>query len=97
MVQEQLSLEDFFRSLAQKNDENNPQWGLEYREIVQRVKNESPDFSEQTIEDLWYTRMNGVASLRQGGMSYREFENGKKYLLDITKLIASGCSVDVYQ
>lgn len=40
-----------------------------YRELFGRVQRDNPDFTDQTIMDLWYTRDNRVASLRQGGLT----------------------------
>lgn len=96
MVQEPQSLEVFFRQFAQNNNQNDTEWGPSYREIVERLRNEAPDFSEQTIYDLWYSRGNGVSSLRQGGMSNEEFQNAKKALTEVTQMIASGCTSEVY-
>ncbi|RLM14725.1 ATP-binding protein [Gibbsiella quercinecans] len=96
MGQESQSLETFFREFSQQNDDNNPYWGPAYRQLVDRVQREKPDFTEQTIQDLWYTRSNGVASLRQGGMSQEEYQNAKEALVEITKLIATGCTTDIY-
>lgn len=56
-----------------------------------------PDFSDQTILDLWYTRDNRVASLRQGGMSHEEFIQAKDDLRELTRLIASGCTLEVFE
>lgn len=97
MVQDPQSLTPFFRNFAQKNNENNAEWGSGYREIVGRVQREKPDFSDQTIQDLWYTRDNRVASLRQGGMSHEEFIQAKDDLRELTRLIASGCTLEVFE
>ena len=97
MVQDPQSLAPFFRNFAQKNNENNAEWGSGYREIVSRVQREKPDFSDQTILDLWYTRDNRVASLRQGGMSHEEFIQAKDDLRELTRLIASGCTLEVFE
>jgi 5-methylcytosine-specific restriction protein B len=97
MVQDPQSLAPFFRNFAQKNNENNAEWGSGYREIVGRVQREKPDFSDQTILDLWYTRDNRVASLRQGGMSHEEFIQAKDDLRELTRLIASGCTLEVFE
>ena len=97
MTQEQVSIDVFFHELAARNDENNAYWGPAYREIITRIKRDNPDFSDSTIKDLWYTRDNGVSSLRQGGMSQEEFTNAKPDLIEITRLIASGCTPEIYQ
>lgn len=65
MVEDLQSLAPFFRLFAQKNHDYNSEWGAGYREITARVQREKPDFTDQTIQDLWYTRDNKVASLRQ--------------------------------
>ncbi|MBV8041914.1 AAA family ATPase [Pluralibacter sp.] len=97
MVQDPQSLAPFFRQFAQQNSVHNSEWGPGYREIASRVQREKPDFSDQTIQDLWYTRDNKVASLRQGGMSHEEFIHAKDDLRELTKLIASGCTIDVFE
>lgn len=97
MVQDPQSLAPFFRQFAQQNSNRNSEWGPGYREITSRVQREKPDFTDQTIQDLWYTRDNKVSSLRQGGMSYEEFSHAKDDLRELTKLIASGCSADVFE
>jgi len=96
MVQEPASLVPFFRDLVQKNKVNTADWGDGYRKIVARVQREKPDFSDQTIQDLWYTRNNYISSLRQGGMSHDEFINAKADLIEITKLIATDCTAEVF-
>lgn len=97
MVEDLQSLAPFFRLFAQKNHDYNSEWGAGYREITARVQREKPDFTDQTIQDLWYTRDNKVASLRQGGMSHEEFVHAKDDLRELTKLIASGCTVEVFE
>ncbi|MGK0704342.1 McrB family protein [Yokenella regensburgei] len=97
MVQDPQSLAPYFQQFALQNDERNPEWGSGYRDITSRVQREKPDFSDKTIEDLWYTRDNKVASLRQGGMSHEEFLLAKNELKDLTKLIASGCTIEVFE
>jgi 5-methylcytosine-specific restriction protein B len=96
MVQEPVPLVPFFRDLVQKNKVNTADWGDGYRKIVARVQREKPDFSDQTIQDLWYTRNNYISSLRQGGMSHDEFINAKADLMEITKLIAADCTAEVF-
>lgn len=77
------------------NVKQNNQWGNSYRALIEQIKKESPDFSDNTIRELWYTRGNGVASLNQGGMSKKEFDNAQSELRELTKVIASGCNQDV--
>ena len=79
------------------NDNKNSKWGKSYRELIEQVKRESPDFSDETIRELWYTRGNGVASLNQGGMSKDEFDNAQSELRELTKTISSGCNQNVLQ
>ena len=97
MLHEKLPLEEFFRQIALKNDVHNSEWGSSYRKMVERVRKEAPNFSEETIDELWYSRDNGISSLRQGGMSYDEFQNAKEALTEITRIIASGCTTEIYQ
>ncbi|WP_393969461.1 McrB family protein [Kluyvera intermedia] len=94
MVQEPQNLASFFRQFAAKNDEYDSEWGPGYREITTRVQSENPDFSAQTIQDLWYARDNKIASLRQGGMSHEEFMHAEEKLRELTRIIASGCTTE---
>lgn len=94
MESHQQTLALFFKSLTQKNSEFDPEWGAGYRDITSRVRRENPDFSHRTIQDLWYTRDNRVASLKQGGMSYEEFTQAQDQLRELTKIIASGCTAE---
>lgn len=86
-------LGEFLRDRMNVNKNN--QWGKSYRTLIEQVKRESPDFSDDTIRELWYTRGNGVASLNQGGMSKKEFDNAQSELRELTKTISSGCNQDV--
>lgn len=97
MVQDPQSLAPFFRQFALDNNKKNAEWGPGYRELFGRVQRENPDFTDQTIMDLWYTRDNRVASLRQGGMSHEEFLQTKDDLRALTRLIASGCTLEVFE
>ncbi|MET4858905.1 McrB family protein [Morganella morganii] len=87
------NLDEFLRDRMNAN--KNSKWGKSYRELVERVKRESPDFSDGIIREIWYTRGNGVASLNQGGMSKEEFDNAQHELRELTKTISSGCNQDV--
>lgn len=97
MVQDPTSLASFFNQFAQENHIRQAEWGEAYREITQRVQREKPDFSEQTLRDLWYTRDNKVSSLRQGGMSHDEFVQSEADLRALTQLVSSGCSVEIFK
>ncbi len=96
MVQDPSALAPFFRSHIAKNNQYNPNWGTSYRRLVEQIQAEKPDFTEDTIRQIWYERSNGISSLRQGGMSLVEFKAAQKQLLDLTKQMAQGCTQDNY-
>lgn len=96
MVQDPAMLVPFFRSHIANNSEYNALWGVAYQQLVEQVQNEKPDFSEETIRQIWYERQNGVSSLMQGGMSWNEFEGAKEQLRELTRMMAEGCTKDVY-
>lgn len=96
MVQDFSALAPFFRSHIAKNNQHNPQWGEHFRQLVGQIQAENPDFSADTIRQIWYERSNGISSLRQGGMSLVEFENAQQHLLDLTRQIAKECTQKNY-
>lgn len=96
MVQDPQDLASFFQKFVQSNNEFDAEWGPGYREITSRVQKEKPHFSSQTIQDLWYARDNKIASLRQGGMSHEEFKHAEEKLQELTNIIASGCTPEVF-
>ena len=96
MVQDPSALVPFFQSHIAKNSEHNAIWGEAYRQLVEQVQQEKPDFSDDTIRQIWYDRNNGVSSLMQGGMSWAEFEGAKEQLRDLTRMMAEGCTREVY-
>lgn len=96
MVQDSSALAPFFRAQIEKNNQYNSVWGKHYRELVEQIQAEKPNFSEATIRQVWYERDNGVSSLMQGGMSLVEFENAQKDLLTLTRQIAEECTQENY-
>ena len=36
------------------NVKQNNQWGNSYRALIEQIRKESPDFSDNTIRELWY-------------------------------------------
>lgn len=96
MVQDPSALAPFLHAHIAKNNEHNALWGEVYRQLTEQVLMEKPDFSDDTIRQIWYERNNGVSSLMQGGMSWAEFDAAKPALRDLTRLMAEGCTKGVY-
>lgn len=96
MVQDPSALAPFFRSHIAKNNQYNPNWGKSYRRLVDQIQEEKPNFSADTIRQIWYERSNGISSLKQGGMSQFEFESAQKQLLALTRQMAEECTQDNY-
>ena len=96
MVQARTALAPFFDTHIAKNNEFSPDWGAEYRSLVERVQNENPNFSAGTLRQMWFERSNGVNSVGQGGMSLAEFERAQRPLHSLTRLIAKGCTQENY-
>ena len=77
MVQDPSALAPFFHSHIAKNNQYSPNWGNHYRQLVEQIQAEKPNFSADTIRQIWYERSNGISSLKQGGMSQFEFESAQ--------------------
>lgn len=97
MVQEQTDVLSFFISHTANNDNYGPKWGPAFRALRQKVQDERPNFSDETLYELWYNRSNGVASIKQGGMSLNEFNEAKDKLRALSRLIATECTPANYQ
>ncbi|WP_414501613.1 McrB family protein [Zymobacter sp. IVIA_5232.4 C2] len=96
MVQDSSALALFFHSHIAKNNQYNPDWGKHYHQLVEQIQAEKPNFSTDTIRQIWYERSNGISSLRQGGMSLFEFETAQKQLLALTRMMAEECTQENY-
>lgn len=96
MVQDSSALAPFLRSHIAKNNQYSPTWGKHYRQLVEQIQAENPNFSADTIRQIWYERSNGVSSLMQGGMSLAEFTKAQQQLLELTRQIAKECTQDNY-
>ena len=92
MVQDRTALAPFFNEHINNNSRYSPKWGPAYHQMVKRVATERPEFRDQSlIKALWYERSNGVASIKQGGMSQNEYNAAQIHLREITTVItASG-------
>jgi 5-methylcytosine-specific restriction protein B len=97
MVQEHTDVLSFFTSHTANNDTYSPKWGPSFRALRQQVQNERPNFSDETLYELWYNRSNGVASIKQGGMSLNEFNDAKEKLRALSYLMAKECTTTNYQ
>ncbi|MDK3078943.1 McrB family protein [Enterobacter hormaechei] len=97
MVQEHTDALTFFSSHTANNDTYSPKWGPSFRALRQQVQNERPNFSDETLYELWYNRSNGVASIKQGGMSLNEFNDAKEKLRALSHLMAKECTTANYQ
>ncbi|ENG8678823.1 McrB family protein [Enterobacter hormaechei] len=97
MVQEHTDALTFFSSHTANNDTFSPKWGPSFRALRQQVQNERPNFSDETLYELWYNRSNGVASIKQGGMSLNEFNDAKEKLRALSHLMAKECTNANYQ
>lgn len=97
MVQDPSALAPFFYSHIAKNNQYSPNWGNHYRQLVEQIQAEKPNFSADTIRQIWYERSNGISSLKQGGMSQFEFESAQKQLLALTRQMAEECTQENYE
>ena len=98
MVQDRTALAPFFNEHINNNSRYSPKWGPAYHQMVKRVATERPEFRDQSlIKALWYERSNGVASIKQGGMSQNEYNAAQIHLREITTLMAQGCTPAVYE
>ena len=88
MVQDRTALAPFFNEHINNNSRYSPKWGPAYHQMVKRVATERPEFRDQSlIKALWYERSNGVASIKQGGMSQNEYNAAQIHLREITTLM----------
>ncbi len=80
-----------------KND-GNLAWRKAYEKIItqSRAVRENKDLvDDEFISNLWKRRDNGISSLKQGVLSYKEYEENIDFLRDITyKIIESPDSKD---
>lgn len=97
MVQEYTDVLSFFTTHTANNENYSPKWGPSFRALRQKVQAERPNFSDETLYELWYNRSNGVASIKQGGMSLNEFNDAKEKLRALSNLIAKECTTTNYQ
>ncbi|MEI9581855.1 McrB family protein [Enterobacter asburiae] len=97
MVQEHTDVLSFFASHTANNDTYSPEWGPSFRALRQQVQNERPNFSDETLYELWYNRSNGVASVKQGGMSINEFNGAIDKLRELSRQMAKECTRANYQ
>ncbi|MGU9932571.1 McrB family protein [Enterobacter asburiae] len=97
MVQEHTDVLSFFAYHTANNDNYSPEWGPSFRTLRQQVQNERPNFSDETLYELWYNRSNGVASVKQGGMSINEFNGAIDELRELSHQMAKECTRANYQ
>lgn len=97
MVQEHTDALSFFTLHTANNDTYSPKWGPSFRALRQQVQNERPNFSDETLYELWYNRSNGVASVKQGGMSINEFNGAIEELRELSRQMAKECTRANYQ
>jgi 5-methylcytosine-specific restriction protein B len=92
MVQEHTDAISFFTSHTANNDTYSPEWGPSFSALRQQVQNERPNFSDETLYELWYNRSNGVASVKQGGMSINEFNGAIEELRELSRQMSKECT-----
>ncbi|MFZ3620420.1 McrB family protein [Leclercia barmai] len=97
MVQEHTDVLSFFTSHTANNENYSIEWGPAFWALRIKVEEERPNFSDETLYELWYNRSNGVASIKQGGMSLNEFNEAKEKLRALSRLIAKECTPANYQ
>ncbi|MHA1017454.1 McrB family protein [Enterobacter mori] len=97
MVQERTDVLSFFTSHTANNDTYSPEWGPSFRALRQQVQNERPNFSDETLYELWYNRSNGVASVKQGGMSINEFNGAIEELRELSRQMSKECTRTNYE
>lgn len=97
MVQEHTDVLSFFTSHTANNDTYSPEWGPSFRALRQQVQNERPNFSDETLYELWYNRSNGVASVKQGGMSINEYNGAIEELRELSRQMSKECTRTNYE
>ena len=77
----------------------NTRWYKSYKETCQQVADikRAGTISDDDLQNLWYDRSNGVASVGQGAMYRKDFDNSSDFLRKITKKIFSSPTDETYQ
>lgn len=77
----------------------NTRWYKSYKETCQQVADikQAGTISDDDLQNLWYDRSNGVASVGQGAMYRKDFDNSSDFLRKITKKIFSSPTDETYQ
>lgn len=74
-------------------------WYKSYKKTCQQVADikQAGTISDGDLQNLWYDRGNGVASVGQGAMYRKDFDNSSDFLREITKEILSSPTDETYQ
>ncbi|MCO1335279.1 hypothetical protein MO867_13155 [Microbulbifer sp. OS29] len=56
--------------------ESRAQWAADYKDLLSRIQaaRETGTISDKLLEDLWWTRSNGVATIKTGALSRKALE-----------------------
>lgn len=80
---------NFFLEYCLANSTYSQRWKEKYQRIIRRIENViDGDFDEKLLKDIWYTRSNGVSSLKQGLPSEKEFRENIEFLKGLTSDIS---------
>lgn len=93
------SLGALINKLYQYSREKYPKWENNYRDLVNAARAASTFTTPETdelLQRLWYVRDNGIANIRQGGLSLAEFERNLPLFRSITEQIRLQPNEDTY-
>ncbi|WP_233990479.1 McrB family protein [Pectobacterium brasiliense] len=93
------SLGALINKLYQYSREKYPKWENNYRDLVNAAQAASAFTTPETdelLQRLWYVRDNGIANIRQGGLSLAEFERNLPLFRSITEQIRLQPNEDTY-
>ena len=67
-------------------DKGNPKWLKDYKDVCQQAEHikEAGVIHKADLNLFWYQRKNGIASLKQGGISADEFNRNEDFLKELT-------------
>ncbi|WHI46704.1 hypothetical protein [Microbulbifer sp. VAAF005] len=79
--------------------ESKAQWEADYKDLLSRIQEarETGTISDKLLEDLWWTRSNGVATIKTGALSRRALEQLQQEFRSLTRQIFSDCSEKIHR
>lgn len=77
----------------------NTRWYKRYKETCQQVADikQAGTISDAALQNLWCDRKNGIASVGQGAMYRKDFNNSRDFLREKTEEILSSPTEETYQ